>query len=210
MPRARNEPPARTVTVPVRASRAYEPPAPYGHGTVRTPARTTPGAGRRPAPMMALPSRRGGGDEEETVRQLSYASGCGTEPLLGDTIGRHLARVAERFGDREALVDCAGGRRWTYAAFDRAVDDVGRGLLALGVAKGDRVALWSGNAAEWALTQFAAARAGAVLVSLNPAYGPVELAYTLRQAGASVLIAGTGFKGADCRDTVRRVRPGCP
>ena len=79
------------------------------------------------------------------------------------------------FGEREALVECATGRRWTYREFDAAVNVVAGGLLAAGLTKGDRLGIWAPNCAEWTLTQFATARLGVILVNINPAYRTHEL-----------------------------------
>src|SRR5262245_42695705 len=94
----------------------------------------------------------------------SYASGTSDVPLLGDTIGDNFDRTVATFGDREALVDCAAGKRWTYAELAADVDAVAFGLLGLGVGKGDRVGIWSPNCAEWTLVQYATAKIGAILV----------------------------------------------
>ena len=132
---------------------------------------------------------------------LSYTSGTGA-PLLGETIGENLRRTAERCADREALVDVATGRRWTYREFDAAVDEVARGLAARGVAKGDRVGIWAPNCAEWVLTQYATARIGAILVNINPAYRIHELDYVIRQSGLSLLISAVSFKTSDYREMI--------
>jgi fatty-acyl-CoA synthase len=102
---------------------------------------------------------------------VSYASGISSEPLIGETIGACLRRTARRAGDREALVDVPSGRRWTYRELDDEVDTLARALLGLGVSAGDRVGLWSPNRPEWLLVQYATARIGAILVTINPAYG---------------------------------------
>ncbi|MEU3963966.1 AMP-binding protein [Streptomyces buecherae] len=142
---------------------------------------------------------------------LSYASSPGGElTLTGRTIGAALAETVGRHGDREALVEAASGRRWSYAELDAAVTDVARGLLAYGVAAGERVGIWAPSSAEWVLVQLAAARVGAILVSLNPAYGADELAYALRQSGTSVLVAAGEYRGTDCRAVVRAARSRCP
>ncbi|MFF9867600.1 AMP-binding protein [Streptomyces sp. NPDC013953] len=141
---------------------------------------------------------------------LSYAHGTSGTPLLGDTIGANLARTVARHPDREALVDVPSGRRWTYAAFDAAVGELARGLLAAGVGKGDRVGIWAVNCPEWVLVQYATARIGAVMVNINPAYRAHEVAYVLRQAGISLLIASLAHKGSDYRALVEQVRADCP
>ncbi|MCU1365758.1 MAG: AMP-binding protein [Ilumatobacteraceae bacterium] len=137
--------------------------------------------------------------------ELSYASGASDRPLLGRTIGADLRRTIARFGDREALVDRPTGRRWTYAEMGAAVDRVARGMIALGIGKGDRVGIWSPNCAEWVLTQYATAEIGAILVTINPAYRTHELAYVLRQAGVRLLVSATEFKTSDYRSMVSEV-----
>ncbi|MEU1617034.1 AMP-binding protein [Streptomyces sp. NPDC005722] len=140
----------------------------------------------------------------------SYASGTGTTALLGDTIGRNLDRAVAAWPEREALVDVPSGRRWTYAEFGAAVDDVARGLLAKGVGKGDRVGIWAVNCPEWVLVQYATARIGAIMVNINPAYRVHELAFVLDQAGIEVLVASSAFKASDYRAMVEQVRGQCP
>ncbi|OII65314.1 AMP-binding protein [Streptomyces sp. CC77] len=142
--------------------------------------------------------------------QLSYAHGTGGTPLLGETIGAGLARTVARYPDREALVDVDSGRRWTYAAFAAAVDELARALLASGIAQGDRVGVWAVNCPEWVLLQYAAARTGAVLVNINPAYRAHELAYVLNQAGVSLLVASPSHRSTDYRALVEEVRGACP
>ncbi|MEU6847611.1 AMP-binding protein [Streptomyces sp. NPDC046716] len=141
---------------------------------------------------------------------VSYAHGTSATPLLGDTVGANLRRAVDAWPDREALVDVPSGRRWTYGQFGSAVDELARGLLARGVAKGDRVGIWAVNCPEWVLVQYATARIGAIMVNINPAYREHELGYVLRQSGVSVLIASPGHKGTDYRELARRVAPECP
>ncbi|MBB5121273.1 AMP-binding protein [Streptomyces eurocidicus] len=140
----------------------------------------------------------------------SYTAGTTSVPLIEDTIGADLAFTIERFGDREALVDAVSGRRWTYAEFGRAVTEVALGLLAKGVAQGDRVGIWAVNCPEWVMVQYATARVGAVMVNINPAYRVHELGYVLRQAGVSVLVASVEHKTSDYRRMVEQVRADCP
>ncbi|MFF9218412.1 AMP-binding protein [Streptomyces viridosporus] len=142
--------------------------------------------------------------------RLSYAHGTSTTPLLGDTIGANLDRAVAAWPDREALVDLVSGRRWTYAAFGAAVDEVARGLLAKGVEKGDRVGIWAVNCPEWVLVQYATARIGVIMVNINPAYRAHELEYVLKQAGISVLVSSLAHKGSDYRALVEQVRGKCP
>lgn len=139
----------------------------------------------------------------------SYASGISEAPLLGDTIGDNLRRTAERFADRDAVVDMPSGRRWTYAEFDAAVDEVARGLMAAGIDKGDRVGIWSPNCPEWTLTQYATARIGAVMVCVNPAYRSHELAFVIKQSGMRMIVSAVSHKTSDYRSMVEQVREEC-
>jgi fatty-acyl-CoA synthase len=140
----------------------------------------------------------------------SYASGPSDAPLLGDTIGDNFDRTAAADPDREALVEVQTGRRWTYAQLRQEVDAVALGLVAAGVGKGDRLGIWSPNVAEWTLVQYATAKLGAILVTINPAYRTHELEFVLKQAGISVLVAATSFKTSDYAAMIEQVRPNCP
>ena len=113
----------------------------------------------------------------------SYASGTSSIPLLGDTIGDNLDRTIARFGAREALVSVHQGLRYTYVELGEAVERTARAFLAAGIEPGDRVGIWSPNCAEWALVQYGTAKAGIILVNINPAYRTSELAYVLNQSG---------------------------
>jgi fatty-acyl-CoA synthase len=138
---------------------------------------------------------------------VSYSHGASSEGLLGETIGENLERTARRFPDQDALVSCHQGLRYTYAEFDAEVDRVARALLARGLTKGDRVGIWSPNCAEWVLVQYATARAGVILVNINPAYRTHEVEYALRQSGCRVLVSATEFKTSDYRQMIEEVRP---
>jgi fatty-acyl-CoA synthase len=137
----------------------------------------------------------------------SYAQGESSPALLEETIGDNLARIAAEHGDREALVEIASGRRWTYAELDADVDALARGLLAAGIAKGDRVGIWAPNCAEWTLVQYATAKVGAILVNVNPSYRTHELSYALNQSGLRLLFSAQEFKASDYRAMVEEVRP---
>ncbi|MBV8993518.1 MAG: AMP-binding protein, partial [Pseudonocardiales bacterium] len=142
--------------------------------------------------------------------RASYVSGVSSAPLLGDTIGDNFDRAAQRWPDRDALVDCASQRRWTYAQLGPEIDALAHGLLAAGIGKGDRVGIWAPNCPEWLFTQYATAKIGAILVTINPAYRTSELEYVLNQAGIRLLIAAASFKTADYAAMIEQVRPGCP
>ncbi len=136
----------------------------------------------------------------------SYARGATSPDLLEETIGANLERIVAQHGDREALVEVASGRRWTYTSFNADVDALARGLLAAGVAKGDRVGIWAPNCAEWTIVQYATAKVGAILVNVNPAYRTHELAYALNQSGLRLLFSAESFKTSDYRAMVEEVR----
>ncbi|MET9882048.1 AMP-binding protein [Streptomyces sp. NPDC006430] len=140
----------------------------------------------------------------------SYASGVFEVPLLGDTIGENLDRTVRRFPDRDALVDIAAGRRWTYAELAADVDALALGLLDLGIVKGDRVGIWAPNRAEWTLVQYATAKIGAILVTVNPAYRSHEVEYVLQQSGIRLLVAAERFKTSDYAGMIEEVGPRCP
>src|SRR6188472_189008 len=140
----------------------------------------------------------------------SYASGTSSTPLLGDTIGDNLDRTIARFPDREALVAVHQDLRYTYSQFGEAVDRTARAFIAAGIEAGERVGIWSPNCAEWALVQYATAKAGIILVNVNPAYRTSELEYALRQSGCRMLVAATAFKTSDYVGMVEEVRPALP
>ncbi len=138
---------------------------------------------------------------------LSYSHGASAVPLLGQTIGENLAATAARFPAAEALVVRHQGVRLTYTELVAQVDRVARGLLSFGLAKGDRVGIWSPNNAEWVLAQYATASIGVILVNINPAYRTHEVEYALRQSGCRMLLAATEFKTSDYVAMVGEVRP---
>src|SRR3954468_3914605 len=136
----------------------------------------------------------------------SHTLGETEPPLLEDTIGANLDAAVTAYGDREALVECATGRRWTYAELGADVDALAVGLVRAGIGKGDRVGIWAPNCAEWTLTQYATAKIGAILVNINPAYRTHELAYVLNQSGTKLLVSATEFKTSNYRAMVEEVR----
>src|SRR5690349_21946968 len=135
----------------------------------------------------------------------SYSNGPSTTPLLGETIGDNLDRMAARFPDREALRIPYQDVRLTYAELVEEVNLVARALIAGGIRRGDRVGIWSPNCAEWVLLQYATAKAGVVLVNINPAYRSHELAYVLRQSGVRMLVSAESFKTSNYRAMIEEV-----
>ena len=142
--------------------------------------------------------------------ELSYASGLSDTPLLGDTIGDNFDRTVAAFADRDALVDHASGRRWTYRELAAQVDALALGLLGAGIAKGDRVGIWAPNCAEWTFVQYATAKVGAILVNINPAYRSHELKYVLNQAGVRMIVCAPEFKTSNYVAMIDEVRASCP
>jgi fatty-acyl-CoA synthase len=141
---------------------------------------------------------------------LSHTAGATVPALLEQTIGDNLDATVERVPDHDALVDRAGGVRFTYAELGAEVDRLARALVAAGLEKGDRVGIWAPNCAEWVLTQFATAKVGAILVNINPAYRSHELTYVLGQAGIRMLVLAPAFKSSDYVAMVEAARPQCP
>ena len=128
---------------------------------------------------------------------LSFVNGASTKPLIYQTIGNALQTAAETFPQREALVARHQDIRWTYSELLQRADDLAAGFIALGFAPGDRVGIWSPNCAEWVLTQFATARAGLILVNINPAYRTHELEYALNKVSCKGLVTASRFKSSD-------------
>ena len=137
----------------------------------------------------------------------SYVHGVSMTPLIGETIGAHFDQVAARFADRDALIVRQQNIRFTYRELNEKVDALAAGLLALGISPGDRVGIWSPNNAEWVMTQFATAKAGLILVNINPAYRLSELDYALNKVGCKALITADSFKSSDYVGMLRELAP---
>jgi fatty-acyl-CoA synthase len=137
----------------------------------------------------------------------SYVHGASDTPLIGETIGVHFDRIAARFPDNDALVVRHQNIRWTYRDLKQQVDAVAAGLLALGLEPGQRVGIWSPNNAEWVLAQFATAKAGLILVNINPAYRLAELEFALNKSGCVALITASRFKTSDYLGMLRELAP---
>ena len=144
------------------------------------------------------------------MASFSYERGPSDPPLLETTIGANLAATAARYAQRDALVDVAAGRRWSYAELLACVRRLATGLLRAGIRVGDRVGIWAPNRWEWVLVQYATAEIGAILVTINPAYRARELEYALRQSGVAMVIAARDFKTTDYAAMLREVAPHCP
>jgi fatty-acyl-CoA synthase len=137
----------------------------------------------------------------------SYVHGASEVPLLGMTIGRCLNATAARVPDNDALVVRHQNIRLSYAALKERVDALAAGLLALGLEPGERIGIWSPNNAEWAITQFAAAKAGLILVNINPAYRLAELEYGLNKVECRALVTAAAFRTSDYLAMLRELAP---
>jgi fatty-acyl-CoA synthase len=139
--------------------------------------------------------------------RLSYVHGASETPLIGDTIGAHFDRIVDRSGERVALIARHQQIRWTYLELREQVDRFAAGLLALGLKRGDRIGIWSPNNAEWVVTQFATAKAGLILVNINPAYRLAELEYALNKVGCVALVTAARFKSSDYHAMLHELAP---
>src|SRR6476659_5294617 len=137
----------------------------------------------------------------------SYVCGTADAPLLGETIGQSLELAVQRWGDREALVSPSHDVRWTWREFAGRVDALAAGFLALGLERGARIGVWSLNRPEWTLTQFAAARAGIILVTINPAYRLSELEFALAKVGCAAIVTATAFKTSNYMEMLNTLLP---
>jgi len=141
------------------------------------------------------------------VAQPSIVKGASDTPLIENTIGRHFDAACQAHADTLALVSRAQGVRLTYRSLRAQVDALACGFARMGLAKGDRLAIWSPNNAEWTLTQFAAAKAGLVLVTINPAYRLSELEYALNKVGCKALVLAPSFKSSDYLGMIGTLAP---
>ncbi|MGC3872952.1 AMP-binding protein [Halomonas sp. GXIMD04776] len=142
-----------------------------------------------------------------STRSFSYASGISELPLKGQTIGDCFDETVERHPERDALISRHQKLRYTWQELHIEVERAARALLAIGVTKGERVGIWAPNCAEWAITQFATAKIGAVLVNINPSYRTHELEYALTQSGTSTLILQGEFKASNYVDMISELAP---
>ena len=142
-----------------------------------------------------------------TSAHPSYDHGASNAPLIGTTIGEALAQAVTRWPDREALVVRHQGIRWTWAELGQRVDALAAGLLALGLEPGDRIGIWAPNCAEWTLIQFASARAGLILVNINPAYRRAELEYALNKVGCAALVLAPALKTSNYLGILQDLAP---
>jgi fatty-acyl-CoA synthase len=138
----------------------------------------------------------------QTSSQISYDHGVSTKKLIGETIGNFFDKIVEKYRDREALVVKHQNVRWSWGELGRRVDELAAGLVALGLERGDRIGIWSPNTYEWTLTQFATAKAGLVLVNVNPAYRRAELEYAMNKVECKALILAPALKTSNYLEIV--------
>ncbi|WP_101675351.1 AMP-binding protein [Alloalcanivorax mobilis] len=139
--------------------------------------------------------------------QPSYTRGQSDKPLLNDTIGAAFDATVAAFAEREALVSRHQDARYSWAELGEQVDQCARALIALGVAPGDRLGIWAPNCAQWCIVQFASAKVGAILVTINPSYRVSELEYALKQSGCAWLVCADTFKTSDYHGMLNQLLP---
>ena len=140
----------------------------------------------------------------------SQTSGSTDVPLIEQTIDANFRSTVQEWPDRDAIVVRHQNIRWTYAELDHQIARVAKGLIAAGIKRGDRVALWSPNRIEWVLVQYATARIGAIMICVNPAYRTAELAYVLKQSGAKMITAAPAFKTSKYKALIKQIQDQTP
>ena len=138
---------------------------------------------------------------------LSHDKGATAVPLIEQTIGAFFDDACAKYASREALVSRHQNDRLTYAEYKRRVDALACSLMRLGLEKGDRIAIWSQNNVEWALTQFATAKAGLILVNINPAYRRSELEYAVNKVGCRAIVLSPAFKTSNYVEMINDLAP---
>ncbi|NWK76629.1 AMP-binding protein [Aquitalea sp. LB_tupeE] len=141
------------------------------------------------------------------MQHASYVHGASQQPLIGKTIGQMFDQACQQHAQRDALVVRQQGIRWSYAQLQEQVDRMACSLMRLGLEPGERIGIWSQNNAEWVLTQFATAKAGLVLVNINPAYRRAELEYAINKVGCRALIASPSFKSSNYIEMLQDLLP---
>jgi fatty-acyl-CoA synthase len=141
------------------------------------------------------------------MAEISYVHGAATTPLIGQTLGNFFDNIVKEHGERDALIARHQDIRWSYRQLGVQVDRLARGLIAEGFKPGERVGIWAQNCAEWLLMQLATAKAGVVLVNINPAYRAVELEYALRKVGCKGLVLAPSFKTSNYLEILAQVAP---
>jgi fatty-acyl-CoA synthase len=158
--------------------------------------------------MTAQQTTSSGAESSQAVTcQGSYTSGTSDIPLLGMTIGDLFDQTVETYPDHMALISRAQRIRLSYRELQQQVNQCARGLMHLGLQKGERVGIWAPNRAEWCVTQFATSKLGLILVNINPAYRVHELEYALNQSGCSALVLAPTFKSSNYVEMLTSLAP---
>lgn len=144
------------------------------------------------------------------MKNLSYVQGASQIPLLEETIGQNLKRISSLFPNNLALVSVYQDYKATYQEFYDQTSNLAKSLLASGIKKGDRVGIWAPNCSQWVLLQYATARIGAILVTVNPAYRSVDLEYAVNQSGISMLFSSVSFKSSNYKQIILEVSDKMP
>jgi len=142
-----------------------------------------------------------------TQVRLSYAYGTSSQPLLGMTIGEKFDQACQQYAEQDAVVSVHQNVRLSYKQLQDQVNAFACSLLQLGLEKGDRIAIWSPNCVEWTITQFAAFKAGMILVNLNPAYKSSELEYVLNKVSCKALVIAPQFKSSNYQEILTKIAP---
>ena len=142
-----------------------------------------------------------------SARKLSYSSGGATLPLLGKCVGEAFDDTAAAHPENDALIVRHQQLRYTYAQLRTEIERAARGLLVLGIERGDRVGIWATNCAQWVITQFATAKIGAILVNVNPSNRAYELEYALSRSECQTLLLIQGFRDVDYVQVLREICP---
>lgn len=143
------------------------------------------------------------------MNKLSYECGVSEKPLKGQTIFENFIQTVDLYGERDALVSPYQNYRATYNDLKKQAIEIGKGLIANNVQKGDRVGIWSANRYEWVIVQYATSSIGAILVNINPAYRPFELKYALKQSEVSCLIMSQNFRKTDYVEIFNSIKEEC-
>lgn len=140
-------------------------------------------------------------------KEISYASGISDKPLLGSTLGDKFDEISSKYSEREAIVSVHQNIRFTYNELAQKVNSLAKAFISSGFKKGHRIGIWSSNNVEWLITQYAAAKAGVILVTINPAYRSHELEYVMSQSGCKGLILQNKFITSDYESMICEICP---
>lgn len=139
--------------------------------------------------------------------KLSYVSSTSQIPFIDQTTSQRIDYAADKFANKESFVFHETGERWNFISLRKKINDLATGLLALGLEKGDRVAIWAPNCSEWILTQYATACAGLIMVNINPSFKQLELEYVLKKVNCKAIILSENFRNQDYVEILTSICP---